>query len=845
MLDFNETNVLTLKTCYHLPIHMICRNGLLVFIFLLSHGVAFSQNAWIPRLDTLVSDFITSVRRKDKEKIFVQTDKWFYAAGEDIWLRAYCIGSLSHKVMRQSKTMFVDLVNDRDSLVGLTLLNNGLQKLDGRISLPATLPEGYYWLRAYTRRMLKEDPMAVYVQPVYVFNPGRQGTRGIARDMGAFRDDSIPGVRLMDAETGRPVVCFYPEGGTFIAGSSTRFAFSAFDQQGKPMELFGYVTDSANTIVAKYGTSLPGLGSFTLFADGSMKYTAHTVYGPGKILATPLPPPEAAGYQLSVTSHSDDSVFIQVSLGDSVYKKYRPSFVLGVSRDNLFYAAAGKDMYTFSIAKKSFPEAMASLLLFNEKLQVVSQRDIYIGKARPGLSIIPDRANYGPRQKVKLAIDAGNAADGNTPYVLSVAVVDERQAEESALKSFISHINRDDIVFPYKDLTDSAINLYSPEQWDLVMLTQPNIYLGWQKGEDRRLVSRPWEQSDSELTNLTGRVLGKKNIPVKNRIITLLSNSSESIVETDTTDENGRFHFKLPDNILDSTRLDFQVSDYKGGRIDDSIEIDPPDFPRFSTPVVLKRRFSTLQTRQMGDFHRYQLDTIAVLGKGKEWLKPVTVTRLNKTPVTYDESKIVSPFSKIIPGDQIGNNPNSILDALLNVPGVSYRGSRIIIRAGGIYASSPLIFVDGSQIILRKIELQEYLNSLNPRTIDFIEVLEGADATIYGPGSDGGVIYIHTLNTFRPDRQDAKRGLKLFYARGYANAPLFQEPEYDKKEIKNSPYPDQRSTIYWNGNIMTDDHGKADLQFFTADGQNNYSVFVIGLTTGAEILVGKSKIVEK
>jgi hypothetical protein len=127
---------------------MICRIGFVIFLFSLLSSGAFGQDALIPRLDTLALEFIKSIRKEDKEKIFVQTNKEFYAAGEDIWLRAYCLGALSLKVMQQSKSLFVDLVNESDSLVSQVMLNNGLLKLDGRISLPSDLPEGYYWLRA-------------------------------------------------------------------------------------------------------------------------------------------------------------------------------------------------------------------------------------------------------------------------------------------------------------------------------------------------------------------------------------------------------------------------------------------------------------------------------------------------------------------------------------------------------------------------------------------------------------------------------------------------------------------------------------------------------------------------
>jgi hypothetical protein len=72
----------------------------LVFPFVLLSIRAFSQNAPTPKLDKLASDFIADIGKDDREKVFVQTDKWIYAAGEDIWLRAYCIGSVSHSVTR-------------------------------------------------------------------------------------------------------------------------------------------------------------------------------------------------------------------------------------------------------------------------------------------------------------------------------------------------------------------------------------------------------------------------------------------------------------------------------------------------------------------------------------------------------------------------------------------------------------------------------------------------------------------------------------------------------------------------------------------------------------------------
>ena len=56
------------------------------------------------------------------EKVFVHTDKWFYIAAETIWFKAYCINAFSHRLSCYSKTLFIDLVNDKDSVISQLLV---------------------------------------------------------------------------------------------------------------------------------------------------------------------------------------------------------------------------------------------------------------------------------------------------------------------------------------------------------------------------------------------------------------------------------------------------------------------------------------------------------------------------------------------------------------------------------------------------------------------------------------------------------------------------------------------------------------------------------------------------
>jgi hypothetical protein len=816
--------------------NMVRVSGLLLILLASMLTKAFGQIPSESVLDTLTGVFIGSINDADREKVFVQTDRWNYLAGDDVWLRAWCIGNLTHKPLLRSRSLFVDVVNDRDSVVALIMLNNAQQDLDGRIHLPDDLAEGDYWLRAYTPRILLTDPFAVYIQPIWVRNPeNRSSGHGIAEE----KDLTLP-----PSDTGIRRIAFSPEGGAVVAGVDNKFVFTAFDQDGKPMDVFGYVTDTNNLVVAKYGLGMPGTGSFSLFVAAGMRYTAHTIYAPGKILVTPLPVADPYGYQLSVTGRSKDSVFAQVSLGDSVYKKYRNSYVVVISRDRLFYTAIGKDMYTFSFATKNIPSGKASILLFDDRQKIVSQRDIYISKSGPVVSITQDQLVYGPRQPVNITLAADRNGEGDAPTVFAVGVTDERQqAEQANGTTLLTAINHDNIEFPDRDFSDSLVRGLSPDQWDLIMLTQPFRYLGWEKTRANSFAAISPPSVDSGWTTLNGRVVDRKLRPVKGRIITLMSSDSlEKIVETDTSDEGGRFHFPLPGDISDSLQVSIRCSDPKGQTVPDSIMVDNFAFPRFTTPRILKERYAALNKGLMADMSRRIDDGSVPHGKGL--LKPAIVTRPKKEPPTYDASKIVSPFSTIIPGDKLGLNPNGVEVALLSVAGVSYRGTSILIRGGGIRPGEPLLYVDGFQVQLRgsgipnRSTVITYLESLNPRDIDFIEVLAGADASVYGPGSDNGVIYVHMRFGGRPDTSDATVGVRHLYLRGYCNAPLFKDPDYDNKAIRQSPYPDQRRTIYWNPKIITDSLGQVKLRFFTADGSKNYTVTAVGLAADGKIIYG-------
>jgi len=93
------------------------------------------------------------------------------------------------------------------------------------------------------------------------------------------------------------------------------------------------------------------------------------------------------------------------------------------------------------------------------------------------------------------------------------------------------------------------------------------------------------------------------------------------------------------------------------------------------------------------------------------------------------------------------NYYRNLADYLVKVPGVNVRGSGnnvdIVIRGINSFqlGTSPLFVIDGNTV---GNSYSQANNMLNPEDIDYVRVLKGSDAAIYGVRGANGVIEITT-----------------------------------------------------------------------------------------------------
>ncbi|MDQ6904868.1 MAG: Plug domain-containing protein, partial [Bacteroidota bacterium] len=366
---------------------------------------------------------------------------------------------------------------------------------------------------------------------------------------------------------------------------------------------------------------------------------------------------------------------------------------------------------------------------------------------------------------------------------------------------------------------------------DLLMMARNNSYETLGKLNVKSAII----DADS-LLYIKGKVITLKNEPASGKVINLLVNFGDLSFHSDTTDIAGRFSFPL-ENFADSMQFALEVKDLNGHTQNDKIIMETPSYPKLRTPPSLKE-YLPVQPKTIRKYINayYESGTF----DDKHALPAVVVNKSQKN-VDYDQSKRVSPNSAILTSNEL-NERNGVGISVLNVGGMHLLNGYLVVNGltsmkAPDVTSEPLLLVNGAEVSLsggvsETSPVMTYLNSLNPKNIDFIEILKGGDGANYGLRGGNGVILVNLSNKTKDGIQNSNN-LKTYYAKGIANPGLFHNREYQPGDDKLLS-GDNRSTLFWNGSFITDNN--AALTFYTSDVPATYRATITGITIHGDII---------
>jgi hypothetical protein len=743
-------------------------------------------------LEQVAAKLVNSLEGDKREEIYVHSDKPYYHAGSIIWFKVYLREALSGKIADNRNNIYLDLVDSRDSVVQHLILNSSTREWDGGMEIPARVREGYYELRAYTREMAV-IPDNWFKSVIFVINDRNKS----ATTSGTGNSPS--------AATGfKPELTFYPEGGSLVSGIDNTVAIVARKGQSGPLQVRGSIYDDNNRLVSSFQTGTDGYGLAQFVPVRKRKYTAVAGLPDGKEVRLELPDINDQACQLNLVKQDARSVRFRIVLGDSLYVRKPASYLLGVSGGKVCFAGMGNGMYEVDVPDDKFRPGPATFYLYDYQQKLVSERRVDFRKKGPSVQFKTERDNYASRQKVNAELTVLDSVGKPLPALLSVSVTDSRMVQ-----------------------WDSTVPGSSPE----IARTEPAlIALSSRPSLAERLQPAA---ADSGIV-ITGTVFNKEGSPFDGQVITLLAGGSD-IMLSDTTDASGRFSFQ-PFYFTSEMPFLAQVSDIKGVKqvatvkVDGYVPVIPVHTGKHVVAAVAPPQDAFMR------FRKADADSF-LRGSTREWLDEIVV-KGGKQQGKPSASNKRTDGSRRITAEQLSKlGLSTTANAVLMLPGVILVGGKLTIR-GGMHTitsgavAEPLLLVDG--VPAATSDVINALNSINPQLIDYIEVLTAGEAAYYGSRGANGVILVKTSNQLSPVSIGDPNRLIYIFPTGYHVRPVFYQPPYDTYGVREASFMDNRSTIYWNGEVVLQKGSPAKIEFYTADLPSVYLVRIIGVTAAGD-----------
>ena len=130
---------------------------LLLVIVIWGGMTTVAQNS----IDTLFMSVSQRLSGHPSELIYLQTGKDIYETGEDLWFKAYQLDAKSFALSEQSETLYLQMLNDKDSVVWAEKYPIEKGIAEGHVYIDTKLSEGNYRLGTYTRHSYYNDTTGI------------------------------------------------------------------------------------------------------------------------------------------------------------------------------------------------------------------------------------------------------------------------------------------------------------------------------------------------------------------------------------------------------------------------------------------------------------------------------------------------------------------------------------------------------------------------------------------------------------------------------------------------------------------------------------------------------------
>ena len=717
-----------------------------------------------------------------RELLYLQTDKGIYETGEDLWFKTYTLDAQSLALSDRSKTLFVEMLNAKDSIVWQEKYPILSGIAEGHVYVDKDLKEGDYRIHAYTRFSFLNDTLRpVYPKKIRVI-------KSIA-----YKGTNSP------QEKDQPVArfSFFPEGGYLIDGIPTKVAFKALDAKGMPAKVAGRLLENGKDIT-KLESVHDGMGFVFILPIKGASYKA--VLSDGR----EFPFAEVVSSGLSVHLRKQTDEYLEFLLSQPKGAAAQAIKLEGKMRGGLCCTATGtlSERLKIRIPLKEFPmQGIAEFTLYNADGQPMAERLVYIHPERKlHIELNTDSARYFTRGKGKLNVKVTDEAGNPVQAHLGLSIFDRAYQNELNPENMLSYCYLS---------TEIKGNIHNPAYYfdsnnkdrqaalDLLLLTQ-----GW-----RRYV---WEKADTAMLAdcfLSDEIKGKQIIGKKKQ--KELANGGQLI---QVSGPSTKSQFIIVDSLGRFTVSTDQMIALRGGYVYLKPMLDKDEY---KPSIVIEESF-------------YKADS------------------LRKSCQSFfacmNPSLVVSDLALDYP---VISQDSSILLSEITVTGKKGRIFRD--KMMGRLDSLAQISIGVSWVCGCKSDCGTFLNDYKgyshhpigcpgappkkrvpPVIGETYALIKYEPVGKKGGWNDGWIITAMDHVTYQGEEfteEELLRMNNLWRVKGYYGTREFYQP--DELDVQ-SPLPDARNVLLWKPDIITDEKGEAEVEFFCSDTNTNFMGVIEG-----------------
>lgn len=804
-----------------------------------------------------------------QEKVYLQFDNTSYYTGETIWFKAF-VTNASTLGRAQSKVLYVDLLSPTGVLLKQEKLKIVAGQADGSFVLMdgstsqarekrgvVNYPSGFYEIRAYTSYMLNFSNEILFSRVLAVYDlPKEEGDYYQSSPVITIKRSETTEIRPKTEKLRNINASFYPEGGHLIMGKPCRVAFKVTDDTG-----FG--TDATGHIEGKdisFNTVHDGMGWFT--------FTPHerrnriVINANGTTRTFDLPEPEPFGYAMTVDPLGSDSIIIKVD-GSEGFSGMTLGLGLTCRGELMDFGTiqAGSTQSERIISLHGVPEGVCRVYLFDKNGINYASRSFYhrsqVTKA-PVIEVTTDKSSYGPFEKITLDFtlnDRGNPFRDR--FCLSVhdartqnnAYTDDLRTAmllSSDLKGFIEHpswyFDSDD---PERDQALDLLCLVQGwERYDWDFMTGQKQFSEKHRMEES-LTLNGWILNPSGKKKMEGIEVNASLVP-KDKTLTEIYRY--------TTDSTGYFGFDIGAEFYDKAKFSISANTNREPLIGTSarIQIDRPTIPsvRAYTPGELVFTGIKGSAKKAAQKTEGESEFPTVINVETGFLLPDVDIDEERMYIDYftfsafDVPKDVEleldkgDYSTDLFGYLIDKGYEVVLDDSGNIGYINgwapffyiHNNKRYLYQ--GIYESPGSVDTkDIKSIII--FDRPMYLMNILAQCPLYQDYLDKTIQTIMGDSLYQRMVLIDVQ--MKEDGELSSRderftiNKRITTVDGYSRPYSFYSPEYPDGPIFGDV--DYRRTLYWNPNVITDEEGKAQVEFYNNSVTKRFSIEAAGITS--------------